>query len=378
MPRASDRQGDIAPPLNGVHDWSRYVQLLINRAEQAVPAGSTHQNHVRVADLFRDNMLMKIAQVILVVERSAMSNKKEGFTLQFIMKNMFGKVGVDINRFRPDQEEVYNNVCLSSFLKMNLGYTLRYKQECCAECGGHYSNHTRGGLGLESDHVEDNDAQCESERKKVFGCVVIAGDSRPLHEQLWELSKTAAKHCECHYRLGYGLGSMATRGFYHSLPLLCDKNYSCFGKQRPFVEVFESKEGKALDECIESMINCVRELSFSDVSSNIEENTVFAAVDICCFNADMWNNLNDVGKKSQLKRTWSVGMRRAAGGCYLCDENGPNVILKKMSMMECHHVKWKPDEKKTKCFSPSDTSYSQQKRKIEWLKLCAYASTAIS
>eukprot|EP00985_Skeletonema_marinoi_P032395 scaffold39122_cov109-Skeletonema_marinoi.AAC.3 len=203
---------------------------------------------------------------------------------------------------------------------------------------------------------------------------VKIGNSRPLHEQLWEIAKTAGKHCECHYKQGYGLGSIASREFYNRLPLLCAKDYSCFSK-RPFVEVFESKEGKALDECIKSMISCKHQLSFSDVSSNIEKKTAFAPVDICCFDADMWNDLNDVGKEGQLKRTWSVGMRRAAGGCYLCDENGPNVILKKMSMMECHHVKWKPGEKKTKCFSPSDTKYSHRKRKIEWLKtvcLCKY------
>ena len=193
------RPANSAPILSIDFDAAEFDRFWEALKAEARKVPSEQDGHVSILGILEDP---KIYALIFSIFRLIKLSQKNGIgiTYQAISK-IFEAAGIDISIFRDDMEEQFRKLQLNQFLKMNVVYTFRSKQTCCAKCARLIIDFMFGGIGYESNHYADDNAESDEERSKWFD---ISGKNfgRKLEDILFELCKTRLECWRCHNRFG--------------------------------------------------------------------------------------------------------------------------------------------------------------------------------
>ena len=268
------------------------------------------------------------------------------------MISFFNQFGINIVQFyEGDREELQERLdadvkhCqggFSTFLKRMMVYTMRSESFSCGKCDKAFDGNRYGAENGEGNHVVDDNAKNESDRRKSF-CVSSGNFDCDVCDLLFELMKIDMECVYCHNKFGVGR--------YDELHPICEGNYGWLGDcpaRLPF-EVEQTKEFRKVLRCIETLSKATSSLSFEDVYNGFENSTDFFAKDCFYFTKDRWDSADSSTREVMLHRVVTTVQKRMCKECLQCGKQFWNRPGRELIAMDLHHILWD-----SKLFNPSE------------------------
>ena len=124
------------------------------------------------------------------------------FTYEKIKAALLGLGHGNVERFRDDLKDFFDNHDLSGFMKFVIYYLFKEKQHACARCGCVSRDHMHGAWGFELDHVAEN-FRMEGEAFTKTASVSDSLAQKPLKGVLLEMAQCQLTCNTCHLNLSY-------------------------------------------------------------------------------------------------------------------------------------------------------------------------------
>ncbi len=320
-------------------------KAISQRKENTTTAADEHRFMHDI--LQRDNVLRMVNGVLAYC-------KQRSDALVFESLNdvisFFDSCDINIRHFYGEDDELQSRFEAdprSTFLKRMMIYSFRNMQCACGKCGKRIVVVRYGAIGYESNHIFDDLAKDENERRKSFE-VSCTNFSIDVCDLLFEVCKTDLECMFCHNKLGTCL--------YEDLPGICEGTYN-FSIKMCF-EAQDSNECKKALACIQSLCENRSTHSFEHICTVFEIQTDFFYKDCFLFTEDCWDNATSSTRKVMLHRIYLIVEKRMTGGCLLCKTIFCNLPARELMGIDLHHIEWvtkefNPSEGVTKSFSES-------------------------
>ena len=230
----------------------------------------------------------------------------------------------------------------STFLKRMMVYTMRSEQFSCGDCDKPFNGKRYGAENAEANHVFDDTAKEESERRKSFNVSADNFDC-DVCDLLFELMKIDEECVYCHNKFG--------AANYKELHPICVGQYDWLANcpvRLPF-EVEQTTEFRRVRCCIETLSKNPSSLSFEDVYNGFENSTDFFAKDCFYFTKNQWDSADSETRKQMLHRVVITVQKRMCKECLQCGEQFWNRPGRELVGEDLHHILWD-----SKLFNPSE------------------------
>ena len=328
------------------------VEALLTKDTAISQRGNTKStHHIYMYDLLQRPMIRSMVNEVLAYCKKRYDARVFDGSLDDMI-SFFSEFGINIVQFYDgDREELqerfdtdvrHNQGGFSIFLKRMMVYTMRSESFSCGDCDEPFNGKRYGAENGEGNHVVDDNAKNESDRRKSFG---VSADNfgRDVCDLLYELMKIDMECVFCHNKFG--------AANYKELHPTCEGEYGWLANcpvRLPF-EVEQTTEFRRVRCCIETLSKNPSSLSFEDVYNGFENSTDFFAKDCFYFTKDRWDSADSSTREVMLHRVVITVQKRMCKECLQCGEQFWNRPGRELVAMDLHHILWD-----SKLFNPSE------------------------